>query len=88
MKLKRIVIDIDELMYNDTIRVCVDFNIDPLGALTIEAAEILNSNWDVLESDSFAFRQRLDKVISDYNENAFQSYAQASQIREEYLSHY
>lgn len=79
--------DIDELMYNDTVRVCVDFNIDALGSLIIEAAEILDIDWNLLESDSFAFRQRLDEIIDDYNKQNQQSFKRAIEIHKDQLEY-
>lgn len=79
--------DIDELMYNDSIRVCVDFGIGIFGDLEIEAAEILNSDWDVLENDSFAFSQRLKTVIEDYNLQHKGAYNQAIEIQSDQRSY-
>lgn len=59
--------DVDELMFMNSVRVCVDFEQDSLGALRVLSAEILNRDWDVLDTDSFAFAQYLDPIIEDYN---------------------
>lgn len=79
--------DIDELMYDNAIRVCVDFEIGIFGDLEIKAAEILNSDWDVLKSDSFALSQRLEAIVNDYNRQYKESYNQAIEIRRDQLNY-
>lgn len=59
--------NIDELMLMNSIRVCVDFDVDSLGNLLVLSAEVLNRDWDLLDADSFAFGQYLASVIDDYN---------------------
>lgn len=82
--------DIDIMMYDNSIRVCVDFEKGLFGDLVITSAEILDADWDVLSADSFAFSQRLEDVISDYNRQYKEAYNQAIEIHRdqlEYLSY-
>lgn len=72
--------DVDELMFMDSIRVCVDFDVDALGNLKVLSAEILDRDWDVLDTDSFAFGQYLKPIISDYNARSKESKKQNRQI--------
>lgn len=60
--------DVDELMFMNSVRVCVDFEQDSRGRLKVLSAEILNRDWDVLDTDSFAFAQYLQPIIEYYNE--------------------
>lgn len=75
--------DIDELVFNDSFRMCVDFDIDALGNVKVLCAEVLNRDWDVLESDSFAFSQYLEPVIQDYNKSSKELTKQEEDIRNE-----
>lgn len=58
---------VDELMFMDSIRVCVDFDVDAVGDIKVVGAEMLDSDWEVLDTDSFVFAQYLIPVIDDYN---------------------
>ncbi len=60
--------DVDELMFMNSVRVCVDFGQDSLGKLKVLSAEILDRDWDILDTDSFAFAQYLQPIIEDYND--------------------
>lgn len=72
--------DIDELMLMDSVRVCVDFDIDSFGDLKVLSAEVLNRDWDILDADSFAFSQYLSPVIDDYNRREKDARRQNRQI--------
>lgn len=73
--------DIDELMLMNSVRVCIDFDIDSMQNIKILSAEILNRDWEVLDTDSFAFNQYLTPIIDDYNKRKEETRKQHKQIR-------
>ena len=75
--------DIDELMFMGTVRICVDFEVDALGELRLLSAEVLNRDWDILDTDSFAFEQYMMPVVDDYNRRRRDARRQHRQIRNE-----
>lgn len=72
--------DVDEIMFMNAIRVCVDFEVDFEGQLKVLNAEILDRDWEVLDTDSFVFGQYLKPIISEYNARRKESFKQGSQI--------
>ena len=82
--------DIDTLMFGNSIRLCVDFRKGLLGELELKAAEILDSDWEVWECDTFVFNQRLHQLVDEYNRQHHESYHQAVDIlkdRHNYAHH-
>lgn len=74
--------DIDEPMFDDRIRVCVDFEIASFDSIEIKAAELLNEDYDVLHLESAIFRSLLESVISDYNARHKEAVKQGYEILE------
>jgi hypothetical protein len=80
--------DIDDLPdFDDTIegvRVCVDFNYF-LGKISIKesGAEILNSDWDILNEDTAVFSSRLKEELEKLNIENEKRYRQALEIAKE-----
>lgn len=73
-------VDIDELMFLDSVRVCVDFDVDARGDVKVLSAEILDRDWEVLDADSFAFAHYLMPILDDYNARSSETKRQAGQI--------
>ncbi len=64
------VVDVDEVVFTNSVRICVDFDVDFEGNLKVLVAEILDKDWEVLDTDSFVFEQYLKPIISDYNKRS------------------
>lgn len=75
--------DIDELMFGDSIRLCVDFEVDTMNNIIVSEAEILNKDWDILHTDSFALRHYLVPMVERYNQYRHQAISQCRDIRRE-----
>jgi len=58
--------DIDTCFDTMAVRLCVEFAIG-LENVDIKQAEILDSDWNVIDSDSAVLRSRLNEIISAYN---------------------
>lgn len=73
--------DIDELMLSGSIRLCVDFEVDALDNILIAEAEVLDRDWDVLCTDSFALRYYLQAEVDRFNRYRKQAIRQSLEIR-------
>lgn len=72
--------DVDEELLPEEVRVCVDFEVDALDNVRVEAAEILNADWDVMHTDSFVFRSYLEPEVERFNAYRKQAIGQSKQI--------
>lgn len=64
------------------VRVCVDF--EPyMDKLEIKAAEVLDSEWDLLYGDSAVLTSRLTPILKDHNRGQKDLYKQASDSMQE-----
>ncbi|MFV0419336.1 MAG: hypothetical protein ACK5KT_11470 [Dysgonomonas sp.] len=72
--------DFDDSFSN--VRVCVDF--EPyMDKLEIKAAEVLDSEWDLLYGDSAVLTSRLRAVLKDHNRGQKELHRQASDFMQE-----
>lgn len=58
--------DIDTCFDTMNIRLCVEFAAG-LESVRLKQAEILDKEWNIIDSDSAVLRSRLHRVINDYN---------------------
>lgn len=73
--------DIDELMFGENIRLCVDFEVDGLSNIVVADAEVLDRDWDVLHSDSFALMHYLQPVVDRFNRYRKKVISQSHEIQ-------
>lgn len=72
--------NVDEIVFMNSVRICVDFDIDLEGNLKVLVAEILDMDWEILDTDSFVFEQYLKPILSDYNKRSNESMILNGQI--------
>lgn len=75
--------DVDQLMFGDSIRLCVDFDVDALNNVTVSEAEIFDRDWDILHTDSFALLHYLEPMVERYNLYRQQAVAQCRDVQRE-----
>lgn len=77
--------DIDQLMFEGNIRLCVDFDVDGLNDIVVAEAEILDHHWDVLRTDSFVLKHHLQPQVEHFNRHRKMAIAQSREIRKDFL---
>ncbi|HCO67489.1 MAG TPA: hypothetical protein DIT04_07020 [Dysgonomonas sp.] len=66
--------DIDTCFDTMNIRLCVEYSIG-LETIELRQAEILDSDWNLIDADSAVLRSRLRRMIENYNYTQKQSAA-------------